>query len=183
MRWPDNILVLSAAVLAVFWQSAFQGLRHLLGVQVDLLPPLMVYAALRCRFSTVLTLALGGGLLFDSLSANPLGISVLPLFAPGLVIFVNRELIMREQLFAQVFLGLCVSLAVPAGTLLLLLTMGHLPLVGWGTWWQLLVLGVGGAVAVPLWSFVFEWLHQTFAYSRNRVASFRPDREIRRGRL
>ena len=183
MRWPDNILVLSAAILAVFWQSAFHGVRHLLGAQLDVLPPLMVYAALRCRLSTVITLALGGGVLFDSLSANPLGISVLPLFVAGLVIFVNRELIMRDQIFAQAFLGFCVSLAVPACTLLLLLTMGHSPLVGWGTWWQLLVLGLGGAIAVPLWSVAFEWLHRTFAYGRTRVASFRPDREIRRGRL
>ena len=43
-----------------------------------------------------------GGLWFDSLSANPLGVSVLPLFLVGLAIHLNRELILRDQAFAQV---------------------------------------------------------------------------------
>jgi rod shape-determining protein MreD len=182
MTWPNTFLVLAAAVLAIFWQSAFHGLRHLLGAQIDLLPPLMVYAALHCGFATIFALALGGGLLFDSLSANPLGVSVLPLFLSGFLVYSSRELLMREQVFAQAFLGFCGGLAVPAAVLLLMLTMGRPPLFGWGTLWQLLILGLGGAVTAPLWSVLFEWVHLTFAYGRNRQSSFRSDREIRRGR-
>ena len=64
-----------------------------------------------------------GGLWFDSLSANPLGVSVLPLFVVGLAIHVKRELIVRDQTFAQVVLGAAApALAVPLLTLLLLLT-------------------------------------------------------------
>src|SRR5436309_2700103 len=93
MNWLDTILVLLAAFLAVFWEAAFQGLRHLLGAQLDLLPPLMVYASLCASLSTVVLLAVCGGLWFDSLSANPLGISVLPLLAVGVAIYANRDLI------------------------------------------------------------------------------------------
>ena len=43
--------------------------------------------------TTVTLLArLLGGLWFDSLSANPLGVTVLPLFAIGLAIHLKREL-------------------------------------------------------------------------------------------
>ena len=46
MNWLNTVFILGAAFLAVFWQAAFRGVRHVLGAQVDLLPPLMVYASL-----------------------------------------------------------------------------------------------------------------------------------------
>ena len=109
----------------MFWEAAFSGVRHLLGAQIDLLPPLMVYAGLCTGLTTVTLLALCGGLWFDSLSANPLGVTVLPLFAIGLAIHLKRELILRDQTFAQLVLGLGASAGAPVLTLLLLLTMGQ----------------------------------------------------------
>ena len=53
MNWLHTVLVLSAAFLAVFWEAAFGGVRHLVGAQVDLLPPLMVYASLCTGITTV----------------------------------------------------------------------------------------------------------------------------------
>ena len=182
MTWPDSFFILAAAFLAVFWEAAFPGIRHLLGAQVGLLPALMVYAGLCARLTTVSLLALLGGLWLDSLSANPLGISVLPLFLVGLAIHVSRELILRNQTYAQLALGLAASAAVPVMTLLLLLTIGSAPLFGWGTAWQLLVMTLGGAVATPLCFVLFEWLHRALVHSRVSETSFRPDREIRRGR-
>jgi len=182
MNWLNTILVLGTAFLAVFWEAAFGGVRHLLGAQVDLLPPLMVYAGLCTGITTVTLLALVGGLWFDSLSANPLGVTVLPLFAIGLVIHVKRELILRNQTFAQSVLGLGASAATPVLTLLLLLTMGHGPLLGWGTLWQWAVLSVGGAIATPICFELFGWLQRTLAHRGDTETSFRPDREIRRGR-
>jgi len=182
MKWLNTILVLGTAFLAVFWEAAFGGLRRLLGAQVDLLPPLMVYAGLCTGITTVTLLALAGGLWFDSLSANPLGVTVLPLFAIGLAIHVKRELIMRDQTFAQFVLGLGASAAAPLLTLLLLLTLGRAPLLGWGTLWQLLVLSVGGAVATPICFEFFAWLQRTLVHRGAAETSFRADREIRRGR-
>ena len=113
---------------------------------------------------------------------NPLGVSVLPLFLIGLAIYVKRELILREQTVAQLVLGLSASAAAPPLTLLVLLTIGHMPLLGWGTLWQWIVMSAGGAVATPVCFVLFSWLHRTLIHSGATESSFRPDREIRRGR-
>jgi hypothetical protein len=183
MSWFNTILVLVAAFLAVFWEAAFNGVRQLLGAQVDLLPCLMVYAGLKTDLKTICSLALLGGLWFDSLSANPLGISILPLFAAGLLIWLGRELLLREEWFAQVLLGFAASALVPVFTLSLLLSIGYSPLLGWGTLWQLVVMAVGGAAATPIWFVLFGWLEEHFLHRRQGQSSFRPDREIRRGRI
>jgi cell shape-determining protein MreD len=182
VNWINTVFVLAAAFLAVFWEADLLGLRHLLGAQIDLLPPLMVYAGLCLSLFDVCLLAFIGGLWFDSLSANPLGISVLPLFAAGFAVHMIREIVLRDQPFAQVVLGLGASALVPILTLIILLTKGHTPLFGWGTAWQLVVMSVGGAAATPVFFVFFEWLNRTLTHSRITETSFRPDREIRRGR-
>ena len=93
MNFFNSILILAAAFLAVFAEAAFQLPRHLFGAQVDLLPALMIYAALNADLVTVSLLAALGGLWFDSLSANPLGVSILPLLAVGFPIWLRRDLI------------------------------------------------------------------------------------------
>ncbi len=182
MNRLDTILVLGVAFLGVFCQAAFGGVRHVLGAQIDLLPPLMAYASLAAGLPTVMLLALFGGLWFDSLSGNPLGVSVLPLFLPGFVVHVWREVLLREQPFAQVVVGLGVGAAVPVLTLILLLTTGHKPLLGWGTFWQLAVLTGGSAALTPPMFVLFGWLHRSLAHSRAPETSFRADHEMRRGR-
>jgi cell shape-determining protein MreD len=182
MNWLTTILLLAMTFVAVFWEAAFGGMRQALGAQIDLLPPLMVYAALCTGLTSVCLVSFLGGLWFDSLSANPLGISVLPLFVIGLVIYIIRELILKDQLFAQVVLGLAASAATPLLALVLLLTTGHAPLLGWGTLWQLAVMSAGGALATPVLFVLFDWLHRSLAHARIAESSFRPDREIRRGR-
>ena len=182
MNWLDTILILLVAFLAVFWEAAFQGIRHLLGVQIDLLPPLMVYTSLSAGLTSVLLLSVCGGLWFDSLSANPLGVSILPLLLVGIAIYAKRDLILREQTFARLIIGLGASVLVPILTLTLLLTTAQQPLLGWGTLWQLTVLALGGALVTPLLFEVFGWLHRWLGHVPVKEISFRPDREIRRGR-
>ncbi len=182
MTWPASIFVLVAAYLAVFCESAFGGLRGLLGAQVDLLPALMVYAALRTDITTVALTAALGGLWFDSFSSNSLGVTVLPLFAVGLAILLYRDLILRDQTFAQAVVGLFASATVPALVLLVQLTTGHKPMLGWGTLWQWLVVSLGGAAATPVVFWLFALLHRAFVHQGDVHSSFRPDREIRRGR-
>ena len=176
------ILVFLVAFLAVFCEATAHGLRQLLGAQVDLLPPLMVYAALNTGLVTTTTLAVGGGLLFDSLSANPLGVTILPLFVIGFLIHSRRGLILREQTFAQFALGLGASALVPALTVLLLLTLGADPLLGWGSLWQWFVMSLGGAALTPVLFYVFQRLRYALGYQPMKQTSFRPDREIRRRR-
>ena len=180
MNFLQTILILAAAFLAVFAEAAFQLPRQWLGAQVDLLPALMIYAALNTDIVTVSLLATLGGLWFDALSANPLGVSILPLFAVGFPICLRRDLILRELPFAQIVLGAGASAAVPVLCVLLLLTGGQEPLLGWGSIWQWLVMIAGGAVATPIIFAVFDWCQHALGYQPQIENSFRPDRQIQR---
>ena len=175
-------LILGFAFLAVFGEAVFSAPRHLLGAQVDLLPALMVYAALNADLVTLSLLAVLGGMWFDSLSENPLGVSILPLMAAGFPIHLRRDLILRDLPFAQFVLGAAASAAVPALTLLLLLNGGRQPLLGWGSLWQWLVMTAGGAAATPVIFALFERCDRALGYQPRTETSFRPDREIHRGR-
>lgn len=177
-----NMLILLAALGLVFAGGAFTGLRSLLGAQVDLLPALMVYTALSSGPFMMITLAVVGGLFFDTLSANPLGTSVLPLLVVGFLVQLRRDLILRDQIYAQFVLGLLASAVAPAMSVLILLTIGQSPLLGWGSLWQWMVMSAGGAMATPIFFVTFGWLNHALGYQRIVETSFRPDREIRRRR-
>jgi hypothetical protein len=91
-------------------------------------------------------------------------------------------LILRDQLFAQFVLGLAASAIVPVLTVLLMLTKGQVPMLGWGSIWQWIVMSLGGAIATPIWFQLFGLFDRSLNYRRATETSFRPDREIRRGR-
>ena len=182
MSWFNTIAILFVAYLAIYAQATFNEFRHLLGLQIDLLPSLVVYAALSGGVATFTAVALCGGLWIDSLSANPLGISLLPLFLVGLVIHQFSELILRDQPFAQFILGLCATAAVPLVTLVLLLNTEVQPLLSWFSLWQWIAMSIVGGAVTPLWFFVFNRIGDTFNYRPWGESSFRPDRQIKRGR-
>jgi hypothetical protein len=183
MNFFKPALILSFAFLAVFCEATLSAPRHLLGAQIDLLPALMVYAALNADIITLSLLAVLGGMWFDSLSANPLGVSILPLMAAGFPIYLRRDLILRGLPFAQFVLGAAASALVPALTLLLLLNSGKLPLIGWGSLWQWIVMTAGGAAATPIIFALFEWCGSALGYRRHAEMGFRPDREIRHRKI
>ena len=142
----------------------------------------MVYAALRSNPATMAILAVTGGLCFDSLSANLLGVSILPLFLVGLVVYSRRGLILQEQFYAQFVLGAAASAVVPALSLLLLLSTRQSPVLGWGSLWQWVVMGVGGGLLTAVCFWIFNWLNGALNYRPVAQSSFRQDREIARGR-
>ena len=183
MNWLHTLLILVATFLVVFLEATFNGWRHWFGVQVDLLPSLVVYTSLSAGLVTVAILAMCGGLWFDSLSSNPLGVSVLPLFAIGFLIQIYRGLILREQAFAQLVLGLSASAAAPLLTLLLLLNAETQPLLGWFSLWEWLVMSLVGAAVTPFWFHFFDRLSRALSYRPLGETSFRPDRQIKRGRM
>lgn len=182
MNWFNTIAILVVTYLAVFAQSTFNESRNLLGVQVDLIPSLVVYAALSGGVLTFSLVALSGALWLDSLSANPLGVSLLPLFLVGLVIHQFRELILRQQPFAQFILGAGATAAVPVLTLVLLMNTQIQPLLGWFSIWQWFAMSLLGGAVTPLWFFVFERIGETFSYRPVGESSFRSDRQIKRSR-
>ena len=184
MNFLQTILILAAAFLAVFGEAAFPLLRHWLGAQVDLLPALMVYAALNADIVTVSLLAVLGGLWFDALSANPLGRQ-----HPAAVCRRICDLSAARPDFARAAVR---AIRPRRGRqrrrcrrcrVLLLLTGGQQPLLGWGSLWQWLVMTAGGAVATPIIFALFDWCQHALGYQPRTETSFRPDREIRRGRI
>ncbi len=182
MNWLNSILILLVAFVAVFMEAVCDGARNVLGAQIDLLPALIVYASLSSGLFTVTSLAVLGGLWFDTLSANPLGISILPLFLPGYVIYLRRGLILREQFYAQMVLGLFTSAVAPVLALLLLSVTRQAPLLGWDSVWQWIVMSIGGALLTPFCFRLFDGLNHALAYRPRVETCFRLDRQIKRGR-
>ena len=182
MNWLNTIAILAVAYLAVFAQATVNEFRLVFGAQIDLLPGLVVYASLSGGALTLTLVAICGGLWLDSLSANPLGISMLPLFLAGLFIQRSRDLILRQQPFAQLVLGASASAAVPFMTLLLLLNTSGQPLVSWFSLWQWIVMSAVGGALTPLWFLVFDRIGEALNYRAIGETSFRADREIKRGR-
>ena len=192
-----NILLLLIAVwLAVFFESTFGGFRRWLGGQLDFLPALVVYASLTAGLPVIIAIAVAGGLLFDSLSANAFGVTVLPLFLAGFFIYVKRDLVLREQIYAQMTLGAAASAFVPVLTFLILSNLARqetasswrddsapaVPLAGWESLWQWSLMALAGALATPVCFKIFDSCHRLFNYQPLAESSFRPDREIKRSR-
>jgi cell shape-determining protein MreD len=183
MNWLHSILILAVAYGAVFFEASFDGFRNVLGTQIDLLPALMVYAGLTIGLPTIALTAIWGGLWFDSLSANPLGVSVLPLLLIGLLAHRGRELLWREEPAAQFCLGAAASALQPLAALFILLNIGELPLLGWKSIWQWMVMTLGGGLFTPVCFALFNRFHRAFDYQPISHSAFRPDREIKRGRV
>lgn len=182
MKAISPLFIFVTAFFAVYVEASFDLLRNVAGAQVDLLPALIVYAALTHGIEVVALLALGGGLWFDSLSANPMGVSIWPLFVVGLVVYRFRALLLREHTYAQFVMGLAASAAVPLLTLLILLSLDARPIFGWGSLWQWFVMMFFGGLATPLCFGFFDRMQRAFAHATPPETSFRPDRESKHGR-
>jgi hypothetical protein len=182
MNWINTSAILAVAFLAVFFESYFRGFRWVLGAQIDFLPVLMAYTALSGGLSTIVLLAVCGGFWFDSLSANPLGTTVVPLFVAGAVIHYHRGLILREQWVVRYATAFAACTVVPLLSVILLLTIGQEPLLGYWSLWQWVVMAVGGAVTAPIWFVGLDRLNRALSYPVQTEPGYRPDREIKRGR-
>ena len=126
--------------------------------------------------------AVCGALWLDALSENPLGVSLLPLFLPSFLMQTQRALILREQRFAQAVLGAGACAIFVILSLVLLVTMGRAPAVGWGTLWVLVVAAAGGALLVPGYGLVFARLEGVFFHQPRARPSHDPLRQIKRDR-
>jgi cell shape-determining protein MreD len=182
MNWLNTILILALAYAATFLEGSFDGFRHWLGAQITLLPALMVYASLTSGIGTVALLSVCGGLWRDSLSADPLGASILPLLLIGAVILRERHLLLREHPFAQMTLGLAAGAVFPLATLFLLLNLERTPLLGWAWLWQWAVGTLTGGILTPLCFGLLNRMRRAIEYPALKQSSFREDREIKRGR-
>ena len=178
----NTIFILAIAFGAVFVESSFGGMRRIIGAQIDLLPALMVYASLSSGMVTISLLAVCGGLWFDALSANRLGVSIMPLFVIGFIIRQVRHLMLRDQTYTQLVLGFAASAFAPLLSLVIILSYGGDPILGWGTIWQWFAMTVLGGLLVPVYFQLFDKVYRVLGYERVVESSYRPDREIARGR-
>lgn len=176
-----TVIMLTTFVI-VFAQSTVDFIRVWLGAQIDLLPALIVYAALTGNPLLTSLIAVFGGLWLDSLSFNPLGISIAPLMITGMVLMHFRELVLREQLSAQFIIGMAAGAAVPLMVVLLLVTLGKQPLLGWGSIWQWIVMSVACGVATPVIFRAFDMVDHWLSYQPLPETTFNHNREMKRGR-
>jgi len=183
----EALFLVVTAWLAVFAQSWFGGIRVLTGAQVDVLPSLMVYAGLTGGMWSVGLLSFFAGTLLDSLSLNPLGVSVFPLFVVGWAVNANQELILRTERYAQCLLGIGAGALVPLLTLsIIVFLMGERverPVVGWESLWRWTVMALAGGVATPVIFLFGDLSRRMFLYEMAPENRFRGDREIKRWRV
>jgi len=184
VNWLNNSAILGTAFVAVFLETAGTGVRRFTGAQIDLLPALLVYAAFTAGVGVITATALVGGLCFDALSANPLGITVVPLLATGLILQANQRLVLRNLFVTRCVMGLFAGALVPLLSVLCLWLAGAEPLLGWASLWHWVVLAVSSAMLTPPLCGLLERFQHAFSHPPLLSGpSFRPDREIKRGRI
>jgi len=155
----NKILVLLLGVyLLIFMQSHMNWPRLWFGFQPDLTPALLVCVGLTMAAGYISTTAVLTGLWLDSLSANPLGVSILPLFIAGWMVYCFREKILGGEFVAQFYLGTTAGLLVPLMQLGLLKMTWATPLLGWEMGLWALVNALFCGAAVPL----LDWLTKRF---------------------
>ncbi len=179
----ETISILLATWLCVAFEVSFNGFRNGLGAQVSLIPALMVYVALTSPLSSVALLAIVGGLAQDSFSANPLGVTTAALALTGMLMHHQRDLVLRDQVYAQVLMGFLASSLVPACVVLALMsTHQPVPLTSRlaGQWF---VMAAGGAVATPLVFRLFAQLNRWFTYQPLPESHYRTMRQMKRTRF
>lgn len=182
MTLSRSILILVVALLAVFVESQFNFSERLLAVHIHLLPAVVVYAALRSGLGVITLTATLGGLALDSLSANPLGVSVIPLLLAGVLMRHFESMLLRDLPYAQFMLGAGAAALLFILSLGLLLSARQQPVIGWATLWQGIVSSIGTGVLTPFCFAVLDRVDRALNYQPAPENSFRKDREIKRGR-
>lgn len=181
-HWLSVLVFLVTGYALIFAQARVTALREAIFTQPDLLPGLMVYAGLAFRTEVLLGCAAILGLLFDSLSANPLGTTMVTLSAIGLVSARFREYLLSDQFTTHWVLGLAASGAAPLLSLGVCKFAGAEPLAGWSTAWHWALMTAGGGIVTPLWFVFFNRLDDALRYKEAPESVFRADRQIARGR-
>jgi rod shape-determining protein MreD len=171
-----------AAYLLVFVMARYDGIRLLLGAQIDFLPGLVVVAAMMYGIPAVLVVSITGGMLYDCLSANPMGTTTFALTIVGAFVYFNRDLLLKDQTYPQFILGAGASAAAPILSYVAVSVLGAHPLIEWPSLWVWLIMTLGGALATPVWFVIFRRVDKALHYQMAPESVYRADREIERGK-
>lgn len=176
------LVFLITGYAVIFAQAKVTFFRDFFGAQPDLLPGMIVYAAMAFRIETVMLSVVTFGVLFDSLSTNILGTSIVTLGTLGFAASRYRELLLSEQFTTHWVLGLVASGVAPFISYAVLKLSGMNPLISGGSAWQWAIMTAGGGLITPLWFKVFNRLDDALRYKEIPESTFRADRQIARGR-
>jgi rod shape-determining protein MreD len=106
----NTLIAIAGILIAVALQAHMPTFWWLGGVHVELLPALVVYAALTMHRRRALVLALVAGLTQDALSAAPFGISALAYGISAIVMTSLREALDRDLPWMQWSAGALTSI-------------------------------------------------------------------------
>lgn len=181
IHWFSKIAFLTLAYLVAYGQASWRFPHSVLGAQPDLLPGMLVYSALSHPPGVVIGMAVVLGLLGDGLSLNPIGTSSMVFLLISFGLLRHRELLLKDQLAAQVVFGTAASALSPLMALWILWVSGREPLVGWHTVWQTGIVAAVGGVVTPIWFWLLGSLEQSLRWEEVGEYSPRGDRQIDRG--
>ena len=181
-NWVSMFIFLLIGYGTIFLQSRFTVFRDFFGFQFDLVPGLVVYAAIHFSFFAALGCAATLGIMYDLLSANPIGTTLLVFAAVTFLAAYFREVLLSEEFTAQFVLGAGATFGSILLTVFLLHMTGQEPLLGVASLWSWILVSAGGGLFTPLWFRLFARLDEALRYKEVPESSFRPDRQIARGR-
>ncbi len=180
------IVILCLAFISIYVATIFDAPRVWLGAQFEITPLIIAYIALRGTAGEAAFASAFGGLLMDSVSMNPLGVSILPLFLISLVLQSSREIMVVESTYTQFIVGLCTGAAGPIMTIMVLgIVDGPEMLLGWVSFWHLTWLSLPCGILAPFLFKLMDKLNTMVTYPRYPQISesmVRGNREIKRGR-
>lgn len=176
------IALFLAVWAATFLSTQLAAFRSITTVPLQLVPALVVYAALTHSLAVTTSLAFTGALLTDAVSAGPLGTGILPLLGVATAIHLRRHLILRDQPYAQFWIGTLAGFLVPALTLPMAQHTGPAPAIDLVIAAKLALLGLINGAACPAIFKLFDRIREAFEYPALPPTSFRSDRVILRGK-
>jgi|YNPNPStandDraft_1061719.scaffolds.fasta_scaffold24930_2 rod shape-determining protein MreD len=174
--------ILLTGFLTVFLEATLDWPRQFLRFQPDILPIIIIYAAIYLSPLSILALSILFGWWLDSFSLNPFGISAFPLTIIGLIMNRFHELILYETTTGQIVLGFFAGFLAPVLAIILMLGHEPAPIVSHYTFLYCLGNGIICGLVLPGIFKLFNLLIKCFAYPEATSSSFRPDREIKRGK-
>jgi rod shape-determining protein MreD len=146
----NTLLTIASTILMASLQSRLPTLWWLGGMRIELLPALVVYAALTLPGRQAITLAVVAGLGQDALSAAPFGITALAYTAAALVMTSMREALDRELPWVQMSAG---AVTATVSSVAACFVVG----ISFGAIFKILLIAALSGVITPVLFFVLDF--------------------------
>ncbi len=156
------LFLLITCSVFVWGQTWFISHYPVLGVKIDCLPCLVLYCALFASWKELFCVCTLAGLLFDSMSLNPLGVTVISLLLPGYFLYCNRKILLYHSVWVQVLLGFAMGIVSPLFTLLQLTGLPISPLINFRVLFVFIVLGITNALVAPIILFGINYILEKY---------------------